>query len=131
MRETGEALKKTKLLLKGILYDLIDRLADEDQKRLLQSVEDPECKKNVTRKELVFMVLYARALKISMKELGLDPEEDIEYENYLIAIVNMKLEYSDEEMVDVIRRVFLFKPATSHKKLANLSRIKWAKMLIK
>ena len=109
LKEVNEEFKKTKIYLKGLVYDLIERLKKKDQKKLSQLVS-PMHKKIIRKKNLVVMVLYARALKIAMENMGLDPEIGTDYQNYLAAIRSMQLRFSDEEIIEVIKRVFVFQP---------------------
>jgi len=60
LKEVNEEFKKTKIYLKGLVYDLIERLKKKDQKKLSQLVS-PMHKKIIRKKNLVVMVLYARA----------------------------------------------------------------------
>jgi len=45
-----------------------------------------------------------------MENMGLHPEIGTDYQNYLAAIRSMQLRFSDEEIIEVIKRVFVFQP---------------------
>ncbi len=97
----------------------IDKYDEMIQGNILKSklfeeyIPYPEEKLELKKNFLVIKVLYARTLITAMRKLGHDPDTPKSYKYYLDALEIINLDYSYDDIIDVIKRVQIFDPKNS------------------
>lgn len=118
-REVREKVKNTTLKLMERIVNFIDKydslVQDSILKSKLKELVEQSGSRKITKESLIMKVLYARALKIALGEFGFGEGIGVPLTIYSKAIDIINLDYVDDAIIEVIKRVLNFNPIEANK----------------